>query len=277
MRTLWTFGLASGGLAVALLGAPFTVAQAAATVPSMSQRVEDDATKNAQQARVVLDAMVKALGGDAWLNMRNRFQSGQVAGFFQGNPNPGTMLVFEYHAWPDRDRIDVTKHRDVVDFFVGREGWEVTYRGKSPLPQDHVEEYLRSRDHSIETAVKVWLKDPKTILVYEGQHLADRHLAEQVTLISAQNDSITILTDAQTHLPLQRVFQWRDPVYKDKNTDVEEYDGYHVVDGIPTPYTITRLKNGEMVRQFYLRRIAYNQDLPPDFWSVDAAARRIKK
>ena len=41
--------------------------------------------------------------------------------------------------------------------------------------------------------------------------------------------------DAQTHLPLRRTFQWRDPVYKDKNLDAEEYDDYHTFDGIPTP------------------------------------------
>ena len=74
-----------------------------------------------------------------------------------------------------------------------------------------MDDYLRRRDHSIETAIKVWLKDPKTILVYEGQHLAERHLAEQVTLISAQNEAVTILMDDQTHLPLRRSFEWRDP------------------------------------------------------------------
>ena len=140
-----------------------------------------------------------------------------------------------------------------------------------------MDDFLRRRDHSIETAIKVWLKDPNTILVYEGQHLAERHLAEQVTLISAQNEAITILMDTQTHLPLRRTFQWRDPVYKDKNTDAEEYDDYHTVDGFPTPFTITRFKNDDMVRQYYVSKVSFNQQLPADFWGVDAADRRIKK
>lgn len=270
MRTLPIFALA-------LALSPALRAGAQAAVPDATQQADNDAAKNAQQARAALDAMVKALGGDAWLNLKNSFETGQVAGFFQGNPDPGTTLVFQYHEWPGKDRIEVTKHRDVVEFFEGNQGWEVTYRGKHPLPKDQVDDYLRRRDHSIETAVKVWLKDPRTILMYEGQHLADRHLAEQVTLISAQNDAITILMDVQTHLPLRREFQWRDPIYKDKNTEVEEYDDYHVVNGIPTAYTVTRLKNDQMVRQFYLQKAAYNQNLPPNFWDVDAAARRIKR
>ncbi|MGA7343918.1 MAG: hypothetical protein WBX18_25190, partial [Terracidiphilus sp.] len=139
------------------------------------------------------------------------------------------------------------------------------------------DDYLRRRDHSIETAVKVWMKEPNTILVFEGQHLAERHLADQVTLISPENESVTILMDAQTHLPLKRVFEWRDPVYHDKNTDAEEYDDYHNVDGFPTPFTVTRSKNDEEVRQYYVVKAAYNQALPGDFWDVDAAARRIAK
>ena len=86
-----------------------------------------------------------------------------------------------------------------------------------------------------------------------------------------------ILTDVQTHLPLRRTFEWRDPLYKDKNLDAEEYDDYHTFDGFPTPFNITRYKNDEMYRQYFLVHAAYNQDLPADFWSVDAADRRIKK
>ena len=237
----------------------------------------DEAAKNAAQARALLDKMVAALGGPAWLNMKNSEQHGHIAVFYHDKPDAGTTEVFVFHAWPDHDRIDVTKHRDYVQFFNGREGWEVTYRGRKQIPQDQTDEFLRRRDHSIETVVKTWLNDPRTILMYEGQHMASRHMAEQVTLISASNDAVTILCDSETHLPLQRSYQWRDPEYKDKNTDTEEYDDYHTVQGLPTAYTITRTRNGEMVRQFFIDKVTYNEDLAPDFWSVDAAEKRIKK
>jgi len=221
--------------------------------------------------------MVQALGGQAWLDMKNQEREGFIAAFFHGNPDAGTTLYYEFHQWPDHDRVDVTKHRDVVEFYLGNEGWEVTYRGKKPMDKELLDDFLRRRDHSIETAIKVWLKDPNTILVYEGQHLVERKLGEQVTLISADNESITILMDTQTHLPLERIFQWRDPLYKDKNTDAEEYDDYHTMEGFPTPFSITRFKNGEMWRQYYIKKVTFNQTLSGDFWSVDAADRRIKK
>jgi hypothetical protein len=253
---------------------------AAASEPAQvgaAQNGDDAAAKNAQQARAALDRMVQALGGQAWLDMKNQEREGFIAAFFHGNPDAGTTLYYEFHQWPDHDRVDVTKHRDVVEFYLGNEGWEVTYRGKKPMDKELLDDFLRRRDHSIETAIKVWLKDPNTILVYEGQHLVERKLGEQVTLISADNESITILMDTQTHLPLERIFQWRDPLYKDKNTDAEEYDDYHTMEGFPTPFSITRFKNGEMWRQYYIKKVTFNQTLSGDFWSVDAADRRIKK
>lgn len=242
-----------------------------------TQSGTDQEAKNAQQAHQALDRMVQALGGQAWLEVKNQLREGFIAAFFHNQPNPGTTQFWEYHEWPDRDRIEFTKHRDVVQFIVGREGWEVTYRGKKAMPKDSLDDSLRRRDHSIETVVKVWLKDPNTILLYEGQRMASRHMAEQVTLISPQNESVTILIDTSTHLPLRRSFEWRDPVYKDKNVDAEEYDNYHVVDGLPTPLSITRFKNDEMVRQYYLNKVQFNQQLPPDFWDVNTADKRLKK
>ena len=258
-------------VAAVLTGAATTPAQAQA------QAVPDEGAKNARQAREALDRMVQALGGQAWLDMKNQVREGHIAAFFHGNPDLGTTLYLEYHAWPDHDRIEFTKHRDVVQFYIGRTGTEVTYRGKAPLPQDQVDDYLRRRDHSIETAIKVWLKDPKTILLYEGQRLAERHLAEQVTLISTDNEAVTILMDVQTHLPLRRVFQWRDPLYKDKNTDAEEYDDYHVVNGFPTPFSISRFQNDDMIRQYYVDKVFFNQPLTADTWNLEATTRHIKK
>ena len=83
--------------------------------------------------------------------------------------------------------------------------------------------------------------------------------------------------DKQTHLPLSRSFQYRDPVYKDKNTDTEEYADYHTVDGFPTAFSISRSKNDEMVREVYVDKVSYNQNLPPEFWDIDAVAKKIKK
>ncbi|HVJ08995.1 MAG TPA: hypothetical protein VM554_11470 [Acidisarcina sp.] len=244
---------------------------------AFAQDTAATAKQNEQKARAVLDAMVQALGGDRWLSMQNRVYEGRRSGFYKGDPTGAIVDYFEFHQFPDQDRVEFTKKRDVVQILTGREGWEITYRGKKALPKDQVDAALRHRDHSIEVAVKVWMKDPRTMLFYEGQRTVQRHLADQVTILSGTNDSITIQMDAQDHLPVRSSFEWRDPVYKDKNESAEEYDDYHVVEGIPTPFTITSYQNGEMTGQHFLYRASYNVTLPPETFDPDRTASKIKK
>ena len=237
----------------------------------------EDAAANQKKARATLDAMITALGGQRWLTLTSSMQQGRTSGFYQGKPTGATAEFYEIQKFPNQTRIELGKKRDVLEIIDGDKVWEVTYKGKKELPQDQVQELIRRREHSIQTAMRVWLNDPRTVLIYGGQSLVQRHLADQTTLINSENDSINIQTDAETHLPLRRSYQWRDPLYKDKNTDAEEYDRYEMVDGLPTAYAITRYHNGDMTNQRFLARAAYDIPLTPDMFNPDQAAAKIKK
>jgi hypothetical protein len=241
-------------------------------------RAQDpEAAANQKKARATLDAMVAALGGERWLALSNTMQQGRTSGFYLGKPTGMTSEFYEIQKFPDQTRVELGKKRDVFEIISGDQAWEITYKGKRELPKDQVQELLRRRDHSIQTAMRVWLNDPKTVLIYGGQNLVERHLADLTTLINADNDSIVIQTDAETHLPLRRTYQWRDPLYHDKNTDAEEYDDYHLVEGLPTAFTITRYHNDDMTNQRFLSHAAYNIPLTPDMFNPDQAAAKIKK
>jgi hypothetical protein len=239
----------------------------------------------AAKARAALDAMVTALGGDRWLNLQNSYVEGRIAAFYQGKPTGGTIQYWDWKT-PTMERLDLDEkghdRHNWVQVFAPKACWEVTYRGVQPIRKisednDPCGEALRRYSHSIEQAVKVWMKAPSTVLLYEGRSMVERRLADQVTLMNGNDDSITILMDAETHLPLRRTYYWRDPVYKDKNQEDEEYDDYHMVDGLPTPFSITRLHNGDVTVQRYVFKASYNVDLPPGIFDLDAIAAKIKR
>ncbi len=232
---------------------------------------------NEQKARAALDAMVQALGGDRWLSLRDSTLIGRTSGFYQGKPTGDITDFWDFRLFPDKERLELTKKRDWYEIVNGSEVWEVTYRGKKALPKEQTDDLLRRRDHSIEVAMKVWLKDPKTVLLYDGQTMVERHLADKVTLISSTNDNITIEMGSQDHLPLRRSFEWRDPLYKDKNVDADEYDDYHPIDGIPTAFTVTRFHNDDMTNQRFLYKASYNSGLQADLFDADLAAKKFKK
>ncbi len=238
---------------------------------------DPEAAANQKKARATLDAMVEALGGQRWLTLTSTMQQGRTSGFYLGKPTGMTSEFYEIQKFPDQTRVELGKKRDVVEIISGDHAWEITYKGKRELPKEQVQDLIRRRDHSIQVAMRVWLNDPGTVLIYNGQNLVERHLADQTTLINAENDSITIQSDAETHLPLRRTWQWRDPLYHDKNTDAEEYDDYHLVEGFPTAYTITRYHNDDMTNQRFLYHAAYNLALTPDMFNPDLTAAKIKK
>jgi hypothetical protein len=258
---------------------PPTAISVPPTANSGPQESSSDAGDDAssRRGRAVLAAMVEALGGEQWLGLKNEYREGRISGFYHGNPTGAIMDFYDWREPLGNERTELTKKHDVVELYVGQECIEVTYKGRHAQPKEDCADYLRRRDHSIDVAVRVWLKDPRTIVEYDGKQLAERHLADQVTLISADNDAITIQTDAATHLPLQRSFQWRDPLYHDKNTEVEEYDDYHTIEGIPTPFTITRLHNGDMTQQRFLYHAGYNVRLTPDTFDVEATVKRRQR
>ena len=45
------------------------------------------------------------------------------------------------------------------------------------------------------------------MILAEGTTMVERRMADKVTVLSANNDAVTIELDATTHLPLRRTFK----------------------------------------------------------------------
>jgi hypothetical protein len=234
------------------------LAMAVSLSPHASAQQAAKTVSPEQKARALLDAMVSALGGHAWLDMQDYQQHGRSSSFFQGRPTGQIVEFWFFHRVPDFDRYEYTKKRDVIQIYTPQQGYEVTFKGVEDLPALQQQDYLRRRAHSVEIVMRSWLKDPNTLLLYEGQTMVERRPADKVTIVTATNDAVTFEINPETHLPLRRTFEWRDPLYKDKNEEAEEYDDYHVIQGFPTAFAITRYHNGEMINQRFLYDVKYN-------------------
>ena len=45
----------------------------------------------------------------------------------------GGTVYFRYWEWPDKERIELTKQRDIADLYIGDQATEITFRGGQPL------------------------------------------------------------------------------------------------------------------------------------------------
>lgn len=279
------FGVRSVAVAILLLGGLQVRAHAQASAIPSAQSAPEAQGEN--RGRKLLEQMVDALGGDAWLNRTDWISYGKGATFYKSQPNPYVSEFEEYtRAQPFGVRVIIvsklgvfipTTKRDVAVIWTLDDGYEVTFRGKKELPKDEVEDYQRRRRHTLDVVVKDWLKQPGVMVTYEGTGLVGRRLADKVSVLTASNDEVTIALDESNHRPLSRTFQWRDATYKDYDTDEEQYDNYQPVQGIMTPLTITRLHNGDTVSQRYLTKVVYNSKLSSDLFDPDRPLEKKAK
>ena len=105
--------------------------------------------------------------------------------------------------------------------------------------------------------MRVWMKDPATLVLYEGSALAERQFVEQVSLVNKENESVTLGIDPNSGLVLKKSFTYRD--YDGlKSTDDEVYANYRPEQGIQTAHTIVRYHNGQQTGQRFLTKVEYN-------------------
>jgi hypothetical protein len=220
-----------------------------------------------QKAGQLLEQMVGALGGEAYLNLQNMEQNGRGYAFYHGEPTGAGTLFWRFWQSPDKERTELTKQRDVVTLITGAQGYEITYRGTTALEKDKLEDYLRRRSHSLRWVLRQWL-GPGTIVLYEGQGVAERKQAEKVSLLNAQDDGVTIAIDSHTHLPLRVSFVWQDPKTRDRTEEAVGYDNYRPIHGIMTPFSVTGYRNGEPSSQQFITETKYNLNLPDSLFQA---------
>ena len=231
----------------------------ASSSPSIA--LDKDALQNSNKAKSIVEQGIEALGGQTYLTIRDREQQGRTYGFHHGTPTGGGAVFWSFSEFPDKERIEFTKERDIAQVFIGDKGWEITYKGPRPVEQKDLDDYLRRRKFSLERVLRTWVNDPGVVMLFEGNAIAAQHPALQVTLVNSQNESVTLYFDVDSHLPIKKAFEWRDPVDKQKNLEEEVYENYRQVSGIMAPYNVTRFFNGDMSNQRFLNSVTINQGL----------------
>src|SRR5579862_3780434 len=113
--------------------------------------------ESVHKAYDLLNQMIHALGGDAYLNIQNMQSEGRTYGFYHGQPSGMGTVFWRFWEWPDKERLELTKQRDVTELFTGDQGFEITYKGTSTQDPKEMEDYLRRRNHSLEWVVRKWL------------------------------------------------------------------------------------------------------------------------
>jgi hypothetical protein len=259
----------SSSLSSAQTGAQTTGQPASESTTTVQSSAPTD-QENVRKARALIDQALQALGGQAYLDIHDVQQEGRTYSFYHGRPTSNGVVFWRFVEYPNKERIEVTKQRDVAMLYNGDKGYEITYKGAHPLEKKDLDDYLRRRKFSLETVLRSWINDPQVALFYDGNALAGNLPAQQITLINAKNEAVNLFFDVETHLPIKKSYSWRDPLDKERNQEEEIFDNYRLVQGVMTPYGFTRYFNGDMQTQRFVNSVHFNQGVNETMFDPDS-------
>ena len=229
----------------------------------------------AQDAQVrgkqLIDEAVAALGGEKFLNMQNRIETGRAYSFFQNNLTGLSPARFYTRYVP----VDPAKAGEVLAqqehqalgknegyYNVLREegGWEVTYRGPKPLEDEQVMRHRDSTMHNVFYILRTRLKEPGLVFESRGSYVIENTPMNIVDIIDSKNRVVTVYLHPTTHLPLRQKWAWRD-AERERNEELTRFSRYRDVAGVQWPYQVTRERNGRKSFEMFDDEVVINQQI----------------
>src|SRR6476620_8954827 len=113
----------------------FAAARVAAQTTAAAPQGDPVAQENAVKAKTLVNQAIQALGGQAYLDVKNMSQQGRTYSFHRGEATNAGVLFWRFVKFPDRERIELTKQRDISYVYNGDKGYEVTFKGTAMLDQ----------------------------------------------------------------------------------------------------------------------------------------------
>jgi len=230
--------------------------------------------QSAARARQLLDTMIAALGGPAYLHVRDQTCRARAAFFGHSGELTNYDVIYDLILWPDKERIEYSSKRNIIDVFNDGHGWTLDRAGVSEQPQTAVEDFQRGLRRDLDYLLRFRLSEPGLELRYGGPDLVDLQEADWVVIDDADHRTIRIAISRATHLPLRAVFIERDPATHERTEEVEYFSNYQSVQRIETPFQRTRLRNGQKLYQLFIQSCQYNTGLSPSLFTREALEQR---
>ncbi len=243
------------------------------------------AQTTADKGKQMCDAAIKALGGDQFLHMQNRVESGRVYSFFREQLSGLAIATIYTEYLPSRpakglalrERQAFGKKQDYSVLFLGDQAWDLTFRGARPIAEDKWQRYVRTTENDILYIFRVRYGEPGLQFDYIGTDVYQSTHVEIVDITDAQSRTVRVYFDHNTMLPVHQTFSWIDPDTRYHNDEVTEFGKYRDVGGIMWPYTIQRERNGYKTFQMFADKVEVNRPLPAKTFELPPGAKVLKK
>lgn len=242
-------------------------------------------TASVEKGRQVIDQAVAALGGDRFLHMHSRTTSGRIYSFFHDRIS-GYDVTTTYTEYLDnkpakglqmREREVLGKKQDYSYLFLPDQGFDITFRGVRPLKSENWERYVRTNRNDILYILRFRRDESGMSYDYMGSEVHISTHVEVVEVTDAEGNTVRVDFDHNTHLPVRQSFSWLDPVTRQRNDEVTEFDKWRDAGGVQWPFTLERHRNGYKAYQMFANKVEIDQPLPEKIFELPPEAKILKK
>ena len=228
------------------------------------------------RAKKAIDDAVAALGGEKFLAMRDRVESGRAYSFYRNNIS-GLSIATIYTQYFDvpadktgsevglRERQVFGKNEEYGYALLREDGcWEVSFRGPREMEQDQVDSFRRTTLNDILYILRMRLKEPGLTFDWKGSDVVENQPVNIVDVVDAENRVVTVEFNQYSKLPVRETWVWHDPKTHDRNQEITRYAIYRddSNSGVEWPQQISRERNGEKRYQIFSESVLINQNLP---------------
>jgi hypothetical protein len=275
---------------ILVLGFAWTCGRSAAAGPAQEMLPEQSAAK----AKQVLQQVITALGGQAYLNVRDTQCDGRAATFGTAGTLMGFTLFRDIWLLPDKNRVEyftkgehtilgfflgsddllITHGGAMITVFSGKEGWSLDKSGVSDQPEDLIKNFNEQLTSGMNNMLRRRMNEPGVDVQYAGTDLIDLKVAEWIEFTDSDHRVMRLGIDKFTHLPLRWVVATRDPETRETTQAITSYTQYMALNGVKTPLSIELSRNDRKLSQTFLTECKYNSDLAPQLFTRAALEQR---
>ncbi|MGC2333599.1 MAG: hypothetical protein WA581_19265 [Candidatus Acidiferrales bacterium] len=233
--------------------------------------------QSAAKAKQLLQEAIGALGGATYLNVHNSTCTGRIGSFDHGGNLTGFGHFIDYEVPPDKERQENLPKRNIIEVYNGDKGWDLDRGGVSEAPEVDLIDFVEGNKKDLDNILRYRIHEPDMVLRYGGPDIVELKQADWVELVDSDNRTIRIAIATATHLPIKKIVDTRDAKTRTKSEEIEYYSNYHPIEGIQTPFQITRERNGIKIWQVFFDKCEYNTDLSDSLFTRASLEERWDK
>jgi len=242
-----------------------------------------------ERGKKVLRAALDALGGDKFLGMKDRIETGRAYSFYNERLSGLSHARFytRYLTRPEppkpgffgqRERQSFGKDKeDSAVLFTESEAYTINFRGARPVAKDVEERYRESTLRNIFYILRQRMGEPGLIIEHDATDVVDTQPVEIVTITDSENKAVKVYFHATTKLPLRQDWVRRDSKTRDRFEELSRFAKYRDVSGIQWPFQITRERDGEKILEIFSTSVTINQNLTDEQFALPANIKMLKK